>query len=152
MGRLDEFVAPRTKLTLIGAMTTVNRIVMLKGVAGLRDLPPLNRIAGLRGIANIRTIDFPEADQGREAGGRFAGRGKTTFLTPNHPEFFTDWMIDKEISSRVCPEGGVLGDQRRRQRSGPTGAEILAGEQSDRPDPRQQRAGAGPLGRMGDEG
>ena len=24
-----------------------------------------------------------------------------TFVTPNHPEFFTDWMIDKEISARV---------------------------------------------------
>ena len=58
MGRLDEFVAPRPNFALIGAMTAVNRIFMLKGVVGLRDLPPLNRIAGLRGIGNIRTIDF----------------------------------------------------------------------------------------------
>lgn len=102
MGRLDEFVAPRPNFALIGAMTTVNRIVMLKGVAGLRDLPPLNRVAGLRGIANVRTIDFPEADRARLAG--VCGPGKATFLTPNHPEFFTDWMIDKEISARVCPK------------------------------------------------
>ncbi len=33
----------------------------------------------------------------------FAGAGKATFITPNHPEFFTDWMIDKEIIARVSP-------------------------------------------------
>ena len=31
------------------------------------------------------------------------GPGKATFIAPNHPEFFTDWMIDKEISARVSP-------------------------------------------------
>ncbi len=102
MGRLDEFVAPRPNFALIGAMTAVNRIFMLKGVVGLRDLPPFNRIAGLRGIANIRAIDFPEADQRRLAAS--CTPEKVTFLTPNHPEFFTDWMIDKEISARVCPK------------------------------------------------
>ncbi len=32
------------------------------------------------------------------------GDGGVTFLLPNHPEFFTDWMLDKEIISRVAPE------------------------------------------------
>ena len=102
LGRLDEFVAPRPNFALIGAMTAVNRIFMLKGVVGLRDLPPSNCIAGLRGIANIRTIDFPELING--AWRRPVRPDKVTFLTPNHPEFFTDWMIDKEISARICPK------------------------------------------------
>ena len=102
MGRLDEFVAPRPNFALIGAMTAVNRIFMLQGVVGLRDVPPLNRIAGLRGIANIRTIEFPEADQQRLAAS--CAPENVTFLTPNHPEFFTDWMIDKEVSARLCPK------------------------------------------------
>lgn len=102
MGRLDTFVAPQPHFALIKAMTLVNRIFMLKGIVGLRDLPPFNRLAGLRGLANVRCIEFPTADQARLAAA--IGQGKATFVTPNHPEFFTDWMIDKEISSRLCPK------------------------------------------------
>ncbi|NGO53412.1 hypothetical protein [Allomesorhizobium camelthorni] len=101
MSRLDTFVAPEPSVPLIKAMTVVNRVLMLRGVLGFRDIPPFNRIAGLRGIANVRHIDFPEADRARLAG--VCGQGKATFITPNHPEFFTDWMIDKEIASHACP-------------------------------------------------
>ncbi len=101
MSRLDTFVAPEPSVPLIKALTVVNRILMLRGVPGFRDLPPLNRIAGLRGIANVRHIDFPEPDRARLAAA--CGEGKATFITPNHPEFFTDWMIDKEIASHACP-------------------------------------------------
>ena len=101
MSRLDVFVAPKPNPWLINAMTGVNRVVMLKGVAGLRDLAPFNRLAGLRGISDVRTIDFPEVEHARLAAS--CGPGKATFLAPNHPEFFTDWMIDKEIVARVCP-------------------------------------------------
>jgi hypothetical protein len=75
---------------------------MLKGIVRLRDLAPFNRLAGLRGIAKVRSFDFPEADRAGLASA--VGAGKATFLTANHPEFFTDWMIDKEIASRVCPK------------------------------------------------
>lgn len=102
MGRLDEFVAPKPNFGLIRAMTTVNRIVMLKGLPGLRDLPLINRVPGIRGIANVRTIDFPDADQARLAA--VCGPGNATFVVPNHPEFFTDWMIDKEIAARTFPK------------------------------------------------
>lgn len=30
-------------------------------------------------------------------------RGTAAFLGPNHPEFLTDWLIDKELSRRVSP-------------------------------------------------
>jgi hypothetical protein len=101
LSRLDTFVAPEPSVPLIKAMTVVNRVLMLRGVLGFRDIPPFNRIAGLRGIANVRHIDFPETDSARLAS--VCGQGKATFITPNHPEFFTDWMIDKEIASHVCP-------------------------------------------------
>ncbi|PBB81007.1 hypothetical protein CK218_11475 [Mesorhizobium sp. WSM3879] len=101
MGRIDVFVAPRPNPALIKVMTIVNRIVMLRGVPGFRDLLPFNRLAGLRGVANIRHIDFPVADQQKLQ--TCCGEGQATFITPNHPEFFTDWMIDKEIVSRVSP-------------------------------------------------
>ena len=54
-------------------MTPVNRILMLKGVPLLRDLPPLNRVPGFRGIANVRQIDFPDAGLCK-AGGGLRGR------------------------------------------------------------------------------
>ncbi|WP_192384345.1 hypothetical protein [Mesorhizobium silamurunense] len=101
MGRIDVFVAPRPNPALIKIMTIVNRIVMLRGVPGFRDLLPFNRLAGLRGVANVRHIDFPAADE--QSLKACCGAGQATFITPNHPEFFTDWMIDKEIVSRVSP-------------------------------------------------
>ncbi|KUM24771.1 hypothetical protein AU467_06665 [Mesorhizobium loti] len=101
MGRIDVFVAPRPNLALINLMTIVNRVVMLRGVPGFRDLLPFNRLAGLRGVSNVRHIDFPAADRQRLQA--CCGAGQATFITPNHPEFFTDWMIDKEVVSRVSP-------------------------------------------------
>lgn len=95
------FVAPRPNRALIRIMSAVNRVVMLRGVPGFRDLLPFNRLAGLRGVANVRHIDFPATDQQRLKA--CCGEGQATFITPNHPEFFTDWMIDKEIVSRVSP-------------------------------------------------
>lgn len=86
---------------MIRTMNVVNRVVMLKGVVGLRDLPPFNRLAGLRGVANIRHIDFPSADEARLTAA--FPPNSATFVTPNHPEFFTDWMVDKEIASRHFP-------------------------------------------------
>ncbi|TIX28733.1 hypothetical protein [Mesorhizobium sp.] len=101
MSKIDVFVAPRPNPALIRAMTSVNRIVMLRGIPGFRDLLPFNRLAGLRGVANVRHIDFPHTDLERLNAS--CGAGKATFITPNHPEFFTDWMIDKEIVSQVSP-------------------------------------------------
>ncbi len=71
-------------------MTPVNRSFMLRG------------LLGLRGVCDIRAIDFPESEQARLAA--VCGEGRATFVTPNHPEFFTDWMLDKEISARLFPE------------------------------------------------
>jgi hypothetical protein len=101
LSRIDVFVAPRPNPALIRIMTVVNRIVMLHGIPGFRDLLPFNRLAGLRGVSNVRHIDFPGTDRQRLKAS--CGEGKATFITPNHPEFFTDWMIDKEIVSRVSP-------------------------------------------------
>lgn len=100
-GRLTTFVEPRPNRRLIRAMAPASRILMLQGIPGVRDIPLLNRIPGIRGLANVRHIDFPRADQDRLSA--VCNPDNATFLTPNHPEFFTDWMIDKEIVSRVAP-------------------------------------------------
>ncbi len=101
MGSLETFVAPVPRKWVIALTAPVNRVVMLRGIPLLRDIPGVRRLPGIRGLTNIRHLDFPEADRERLAA--VVGPGKATFFAPNHPEFFTDWMIDKEILWRVSP-------------------------------------------------
>lgn len=102
LGRLNTFVAPRPSGAMIAVTKWVNRIFMLRGLPVLRDIPGLNRFPPCRGLANIRHVDLPAGDERRLAA--MVGPGKAVFFTPNHPEFFTDWMIDKEILARVAPK------------------------------------------------
>ncbi len=97
MAKLDVFVAPKPKPGLIKALNFVNRWLMLGGVPVLRSIP----LPGLRGFADIREWDYPADDQARLKA--LCGQGRATFIVPNHPEFFTDWMIDKEVLSRAAP-------------------------------------------------
>ncbi len=98
---IDTFVAPEPSALLIKALNPVNRVLCLGGVPGLRSLPIVGRVPGIRGLADIRAIDFPEADEARLRAA--LSPGNATFVTPNHPEFFTDWMLDKEILARTAP-------------------------------------------------
>ena len=61
----------------------------------------VNRFFILRGLMKIRNFDLPAEDLGRL---RTAVTPESAaFLGPNHPEFLTDWMIDKELSRRLSP-------------------------------------------------
>lgn len=52
-------------------------------------------------MLRLRHFELPEDDLTRL---RAAVNPRTAaFLGPNHPEFMTDWMLDKEISRRVSP-------------------------------------------------
>ena len=102
---LNDFVVPKPNTKLMKRLVPLNRYFMLKGIPVLRDLPIFRKIPGLRGICNVRHIDFPQEDRDRLAascGTDENGKGKITFIVPNHPEFFTDWMIDKHIISIVA--------------------------------------------------
>lgn len=98
---LTTFVAPKPNQTLIRAMTWVNRWLNLYGTPGLRDVPYLNRLPLVRGLCDIRHLDIPAVDDARLKATLAAGG--MVFITPNHPEFFTDWMLDKEIAARYAP-------------------------------------------------
>lgn len=67
----------------------------------IRLIGPLNRHLVLRRLLKLRAIDLPAADLERLRA--CVRRGSAAFLGPNHPEFMTDWMLDKEISRRVSP-------------------------------------------------
>jgi hypothetical protein len=97
MAKLDVFVAPKPRPGLIKALNFVNRWLMLGGIPVLRSIP----LPGLRGFADIREWDYPAGDQARLKA--LCGPGRATFVVPNHPEFFTDWMIDKKVLSRAAP-------------------------------------------------
>jgi hypothetical protein len=83
MSRLLTFVPPRPKRWMIRALTPVSRIVFL------------------RGLMKVNTIDFPAADEARFRA--HVNADTAAFIAPNHPEFLTDWLLDKELSARYAP-------------------------------------------------
>ena len=67
----------------------------------IRALGPIARHGILGGLMKLRRIQLPEADLGRLRAA--VNRGTSAFLAPNHPEFTTDWILDKYVSTRVSP-------------------------------------------------
>ncbi|MEO5988641.1 MAG: hypothetical protein ABIU54_07870, partial [Candidatus Eisenbacteria bacterium] len=67
----------------------------------IRLLVPLNRHLILPHVLKLREVDLPAADLARLKAA--VNPDTAAFLGPNHSEFMTDWMLDKEISSRCSP-------------------------------------------------
>lgn len=61
----------------------------------------LNEHLILPRLLGVKVIDFPTEDRVRLC--RAVNLRTAAFLVPNHPEFFTDWMVDKAISWRCSP-------------------------------------------------
>ncbi|MBI5711554.1 MAG: hypothetical protein HZC42_14815 [Candidatus Eisenbacteria bacterium] len=61
----------------------------------------LNRFVVLPHVLRLRALDFPSADLARLRAA--LQPGTAAFLAPVHPEFMTDWMLDKEVSRRAAP-------------------------------------------------
>lgn len=101
MSRLNTFIAPSPKPRIIAAMTHLNRWLNLYGTPLLRDIPLLNRLPLIRGLCDIRKIHLPDDDVIQLT--QIIRPEHAVILTPNHPEFFTDWMLDKEIEARFAP-------------------------------------------------
>jgi polyhydroxyalkanoate synthesis regulator phasin len=94
---MNEFKRPTPWRSLMNALTPFNRFVNLKGLSVLGSWGE----SLFAGICKIPTVSFPEADQARLA--KAVNRNTAAFMGPNHPEFYTDWMIDKEVTSKVAP-------------------------------------------------
>lgn len=52
-------------------------------------------------LLKLRRFDLPAADEQRLRAA--VNPGTVAFLGPSHPEFLTDWMVDKELSRIVSP-------------------------------------------------
>ena len=108
MGRLQSehlmarpFQEPRPNRFLMWLLGHVNRWFLLFGIPVLRHVPVLRDLPGIRGYFWVREFDLPQPDLDRLTGA--VNPGTAAFLGPNHQEFGFDWMIDKEISTRIAP-------------------------------------------------
>lgn len=99
--RLTTFRPPSPSPRVIKALAPVNRAVMLQGLPFLNRIPYLRRVPGIGGVMQIPQIAFEHDDRARLQ--RLTDAQAAVFLTPNHPEFFTDWMLDKYVMSLVSP-------------------------------------------------
>ena len=66
----------------------------------IHALTPVTR-AMLAGPLKLRELELPAADHARLAAA--LNRDTAAFVGPNHPEFTTDWLLDKELSARLSP-------------------------------------------------
>lgn len=96
------YESPRPQPWVIAMLNPINDYVILQGIPVLKQVPLLNRLRPISGLTGIKQIDLPAADLNRLK--QFVNSETIAFLGPNHPEFFTDWMIDKKISSLAAPE------------------------------------------------
>ncbi|MEP6729590.1 MAG: hypothetical protein ABJE10_03075 [bacterium] len=100
---------PRPNAALMWLMGVVNRWFFLCGLPVLRLIPFVRDLPLVHGYFWIRAIDLPAAD--RRAFENAVNRGTVAFMGPNHPEFGTDWLIDKELSTLVAPRMASWADR-----------------------------------------
>lgn len=100
--KLTTFIPPRPSPRLMRVVDAFNRKLLLSGVPGMRSLPWFKNIPLIAGVAKIRHLDFLEPDLARLR--ELLAPGGVTFVAANHPEFFTDWVIDRELAARFAPE------------------------------------------------
>ena len=90
-------------------LAVVNRWFLLEGLPVLRRIPFVRDLPLVHGYFWIRAIDLPAPD--RSSLERAVNRETVAFMGPNHPEFGTDWLIDKEISTLVAPHMASWADR-----------------------------------------
>ena len=92
---------PRPISALMWMLGVVSRWLLLRGLPLLRSIPVVRDLPFVHGYFWIRDIELPASD--RSTLDRAVNSGTAAFLGPNHPEFGTDWLIDKEVSTLVAP-------------------------------------------------
>ncbi|MEP7002790.1 MAG: hypothetical protein ABI969_20025 [bacterium] len=100
---------PAPHAGLMWAIGIANRWLMLTGIPILRNIPFVRDLPFVHGYFWIRDIDLPDDD--RQTLDRAVNVGTVSFMGPNHPEFGTDWLIDKEISTYCAPRMASWADR-----------------------------------------
>lgn len=88
----SKFKVPAPNKFVLRMTHPLNDVFFLKGLPLLNKIPLIKHIPFIgRGICRIRNIDkTPSSVNVSLAEG-------INFVGPNHPEFFTDWMLDKHL-------------------------------------------------------
>ncbi len=107
--RASRWNRPRPNGALMGLLGVVNRWFLLQGLPLLRRIPFVRDLPLVHGYFWVRDVDVPDAD--RRALEAAVNSGTVAFIGPNHPEFGTDWMVDKEISTLVAPQMASWADR-----------------------------------------
>lgn len=101
MSQLTTFIKPTPQPFVMNLLVHVNRWINLKGTSLLKFIPLVNKLPLVRGFCDITSIRFSLEDEARLKS--YIQPDTVAFIGPNHPEFYTDWMLDKEISARAAP-------------------------------------------------
>lgn len=102
MSQLMTFVKPNPNKMMMALLVPVNRWLNLKGTSLLKWIPLVNKMPVVKGLCDITKIDMAEHDSQKLR--FYINKNTVAFIGPNHPEFYTDWMLDKEISARFAPK------------------------------------------------
>lgn len=100
---------PRPNGVLMRLLGVVNRWFLLLGLPVLRRIPLVRDLPLVHGYFWVRELEMPDADRGNLESA--VNAGTVAFMGPNHPEFGTDWMVDKEISTLVAPRMASWADK-----------------------------------------
>src|SRR5262245_49360988 len=103
-----DFAQPIPSRLVMSLMSPVNRFLILQGIPGLRRLPLVWKLPLVGDVPNpgstakVLEVDFPTSEIGRFK--QFINPQTAAFVGPNHPEFWTDWSLDKYFADRVSPK------------------------------------------------
>lgn len=102
-----DFAKPIPSWLMMGIMSPLNRWLVLKGVPGFRRLPLIWNLPILRDLpspgstAKVLSVDFPEGEIAKFKA--HINPNTAAFVGPNHPEFWTDWSLDKHFADVISP-------------------------------------------------
>ncbi len=98
----SPFTEPKPNRIVMRLSGVLSEWLLLQGVPGLRRVPTVRDLPLMGGYFKVsRVVIAPEDDAIiRET----TDPKNAFFIGPNHPEFTTDWLLDKYISRRYAPE------------------------------------------------
>jgi hypothetical protein len=103
-----DFAQPTPSPLMMGLMSPINRVLVLQGIPGIRRLPLIWNLPVLRDLpspgstAKVLSVDFPESEVAKFK--KYINPNTAAFIGPNHPEFFTDWSLDKYFADLISPK------------------------------------------------
>ena len=106
--RKTSWRTPAPSPALMWLLGIVNRWLLF-GLPFLRRIPFIRDLPLVHGYFWVRDLDLPAVDRATLAAA--VNPGTVAFMGPNHPEFGTDWLIDKELSTLVAPRMASWADR-----------------------------------------